>query len=157
MQSPCGPGAYTLPEKETRKRTKQFNSKNTASSSKQYDLLEYQVFFSKNQPKKKTKIGGGKLEKLGTTYRCFWYTYHIQGRFGQPRTNWRRGRLQKAATTRDRCIVHMCASSVLSRRATSPAPAQLNLIQMGIVKMGPRKSKSRISEIFRPGRYSNIK
>ena len=59
MQSPCGPGAYTLPEKETRKRTKQFNSKNTASSSKQYDLLEYQVFFSKNQPTKKTKIGGG--------------------------------------------------------------------------------------------------
>ena len=52
------------------------------------------------------------------------YVSH-QGRFGQPRTNWRRrGRLQKAATTRDRCVVHMCAFSVLSRRATSPAPAQ---------------------------------
>ena len=51
------------------------------------------------------------------------YVSH-KGRFGQPRTNWRRGRPQKAATTRDRCVVHMCASSVLSRRATSPAPAQ---------------------------------
>ena len=76
-------------------------------------------FFFKNRPKKKKK-GGKELEKLLPLYLV--YVSH-QGRFGQPRTNWRRGRLQNAATTRDRCVVHMCASSVLSR-ATSPAPAQ---------------------------------
>ena len=78
-------------------------------------------FFKEPAGKKKQKIGG---KNWRSYYRCTSYTYHIQGRFGQPPTNWRQGRLQKAATTRDRCVVHMCASSVLSRRATSPAPAQ---------------------------------
>ena len=68
------------------------------------------------------------------------YVSH-QGRFGQPRTIWRRGRLQKAATTRDRCIVHMCASSVLTRRATSPTPAQQKLpLFFNPIQMGPRKT-----------------
>ena len=74
------------------------------------------------------------------------YVSH-QGRFEQPRTNWRRGRLQKATTARDRCVVHMCASSVLSRRATSPAPAQRKKLPLFLnlpIQMGPRKSKSRI-------------
>ena len=48
------------------------------------------------------------------------FSHHIH----KTRTNWRRGRLQKSATTKDRCVVHMCTSSVLSRRAASPAPAQ---------------------------------
>ena len=72
---------------------------------------------------KKTKNRGGNWRSYYDIPLCLVYVSH-QGRFGQPRTNWRRGRLQKAATTRDRCVVHMCASSVLSRRATSPAPAQ---------------------------------
>ena len=81
-------------------------------------------FFLKNQPTKKTKNRGKKLEKKLLPRPLYLVYLSHQGRFGQPRTNWRRGRLQKAATTRDRCVVHMCASSVLSRRATSPAPAQ---------------------------------
>ena len=144
-----------LPEKETRKRTR-INSKNTASSRKHYYLLAYLLFFLRTS-RQKQKNRGKELEKLLPLYLV--YVSH-QGRFGQPRTNWRRGRLQKAATTRDRCVVHMCASSVLSRRATSPAPVQrenccyfLNLIQMG-----PRQNKSRISEIPRPRWYrTNIK
>ena len=63
------------------------------------------IFFVKNQPTKKTKNTGGKLEKQLPLYLA--YVSH-QGRFGQPRTNWRRGRLQKAATTRDRCVVDVC-------------------------------------------------
>ena len=78
-------------------------------------------FFEEPADKKKQKIGRKNWKNY---YRCTRYTYHIQGRFGQPRPNWRRGRLQKAATTRDKCVVHLCASSVLSRRATSTAPAQ---------------------------------
>ena len=50
-----------------------------------------------------------KLEKPLPLYLV--YVSH-QGRIGQPRTNWRRGLLQKAATTRDICVVHMCASLV---------------------------------------------
>ena len=81
-------------------------------------------FVKEPADKKKTKKNrGGKLEKLTTVVPGIRIN-HIKDAFGQPRTNWRRGRLQKAATTRDRCVVHMCASSVLSRRATSPAPAQ---------------------------------
>ena len=71
--------------------------------------------------RQKKKNRGKKLEKLLPL--CLVYVWH-QRRFGQPRTIWRRGWLQKAATTRDRCAVHMCASSVFSRRATSPAHAQ---------------------------------
>ena len=79
-------------------------------------------FFLRISQQKKQKIGG----KNWRNYFVPLYLVYVshQGRFGQPRTNWRRGRLQKATTTRDRCVVHMCASSVLSRRATSPAPAQ---------------------------------
>ena len=112
-----------MAEKETRKRTKNltFNSKNTASGSKQYYFPEYLVFFLKKQPTKKTKNRGEKLEKLLPLYLV--YVSH-QGCNGQPRTNWRRGLLQKAVTTRDRCVVRMCASPVLSRRATSPEPVQ---------------------------------
>ena len=80
-------------------------------------------FFWQNQPTKKDKKIGGKTGETTTTYLYLVCVSH-QGPFGQPRTYVRRGRLQKAATTRVRCVVHMCASSVLSRRATSPAPAQ---------------------------------
>ena len=47
--------------REKREKERAFTSKNTASSSKQYYLL---VFFLKKQPTKKTKIRGGKREKL---------------------------------------------------------------------------------------------
>ena len=118
------PLAHTLWQRKKREKERKFNinSKNTASSCKQYYyILEYLVFFLEEpSDHKKQKIGGGKLEKLLPLYLV--YVSH-QGRFGQPRTIWRRGRLQKAATTRDRGVVHMCASSVMSRRATSPAPA----------------------------------
>ena len=118
IQSPCGPGAHTLFGIEgNAKKNEKCNSKNTASSSKLFFFFKEPA----HQNKKNKKKQGEKLEKLLPLYLV--YVSH-QGRFGQPRTNWRRGRLQKAATTRDRCIVHMCASSVLSRRATSPAPAQ---------------------------------
>ena len=102
-------------------------SKNTPKSSKQYYLLGYLVFNFKNQP---TKKRGEELEKLlpgiRTPSRTLWTTTNkleAHEQTGGPRTNWRRGRLQTAATTRERCAVHMCASSVFSRRA-SPAHAQ---------------------------------
>ena len=34
-------------------------------------------------------------------------TYHIKDALDNPRTNWRRGLLQEAATTRDICFPHM--------------------------------------------------
>ena len=39
-----------------------------------------------------------------------WHVSH-QGHLRQPRTNWRRGLLQKAAATRDRCVAHMLLRS----------------------------------------------
>ena len=59
--------ALCLAEIETRKRTK-FNRKNTASSSKQYYLLEYLFFFSKEPADKKNSNRGKKLEKLLPLY-----------------------------------------------------------------------------------------
>ena len=112
---------YTSAEKETRRITKNVIVKIPQAAPNNI-ICSSTCFFFMNQPTKKTKNEGEKLEKkLLPLYLV--YVSH-QGRFGQPRTNWRRGRVQKAATTRDRCVVHMCASSVLSRRATSPAPAQ---------------------------------
>ena len=63
-------------------------------------------FFPKNQPTKK-KEKGKKLEKLLPLYPVYVLVSH-QGRFGQPRTNWRRGRLHKAGTTRDRYASFTC-------------------------------------------------
>ena len=110
------------------KKNENLMSRNTSSSSKQYYLLEYLVlglfcFIEQAEKKNKKKTGG---KNWRSYYDVPWYLVYVshQGRFGQPRTNWRRGRLQKPATTRDRCVVHMCASSVLSPRVTSPAPAQ---------------------------------
>ena len=99
--------------------------------------LSTSFFLRTSRQKKKNR--GKKLEKLLPLYLV--YVSH-QGRFGQPRTNWRRGRLQNAATTRDRCVVHMCASSVLSRRPTSPAPAQRKKLPLffNLIQMGPRKT-----------------
>ena len=124
MQSPCGPGAYTLAEKNAKKNKNV--SKNTASSSKQYYLLEYLVFFVKNQPTKKTKNRGKKLEKLllirrtvvpgiRITSRTLWTTTNKleAGPAAKGRDN--EGQMRRS---------HVCTSSVLSRRATSPAPAQ---------------------------------
>ena len=68
--------------------------------------------------------------------------------------------MQKVPTTRDRCVVHMCASSVLSRRRDVPGtcPTQKLALFINLIQMGPRINKPRISEIPRPGRYrTNIK
>ena len=115
------------------------------------------LYFFLRTIRQKKKNRGKKLEKLLPLYLV--YVSH-QGRIGQPRTSWRRGLLQKAATTRDRCVLHTCASSVLSRRATSPAPAQRKKLPLFfiLIQMGQRKNKYRISEIPRPGKYrTNIK
>ena len=61
---------------------------------------------------------GGKLEKLLPLYLVY---VSRHGRFEQRQQNWRRGRLQiKGQRGKDASFT--CA--VLSRRATSPAPAQ---------------------------------
>ena len=119
MQSPCGQGAYTLAEKE------RLIVKIQQAAAHNIVCLSTWVFFKRTSRQKKNKKEGWKTGEA-TTYDVPLYLVYLshEGRFGQPRTNWRRGRLQKAAKTKDRCVVHMCASSVLSRRATSPAPAQ---------------------------------
>ena len=114
---------HCLAEKETQKRTK-FNGKNTASSSQQYYFLGYLVFFFKEPAdKKKTKIG----EKTGEAATV------VPGIRVASRTLWTTtNKLEAgpAANKRprqrgtDASFTCMCASSVLSRRATSPAPAQ---------------------------------
>ena len=138
--------------REKREKGRKFSSKMQQAAANNIICSSTWPFFLKNQPTKEQKIGGKKLEKLvpsclvyvshtylvyvSHTYLVYVshaYLLHVshtflvhvshRGRFGQPRTIWRRGRLQKAARTRDRCVVHMCAF-VLSRRATSPAPAQ---------------------------------
>ena len=80
------------------------------------------AFGWKNQPKN----GGKNVQRgsrAGTSIQVPG-TYHMKDTFdNQPRTNLRRGLLQTAVTTRDRCIAHMLLRS-LSRRATSAAPAQ---------------------------------
>ena len=112
---------HTLWLRKKREKERKINTKKCSKQQQTILFARVPVFFFFNQPTKETKIGG---KNWRSCYRCTWYTYDIQGRFGQPRTFWRRDRLQKAATTRDQCVVHMCASSVLSRRATSTAPAQ---------------------------------
>ena len=79
------------------------------------------VFFFEEPADKKHKIGGGNWRSY--YHRCTWYTCHSKEALGNHEQTGG-GRLQKAATTRDRCVVHMYASTLLSRRATSPAPAQ---------------------------------
>ena len=122
IQLPCCPGAYTLFGREGN--AKENEKLNTASSSEQNYFLEYLGFFFKEPVDKKKQKIGGKIGEATTTYRCTWYTYHIKDALDNHEQTGGGAGCKKPRTTRDRCVVHICASSVLSQRATSPAPAQ---------------------------------
>ena len=65
------------------------------------------VFVWNNQPKRGEKTYGVVQEQVRVPG-----TYHMKDTFNnQPRTNLRRGLLQKAVTTRDRCVAHMLLRS----------------------------------------------
>ena len=146
---------HTLRQRKKREKERKINSKNTASSSKQYYLLELLIISLKEPPDEKTKNRGKNWRRCCLPLYLVYVSH--QGRFGQPRTNWRRGRLQKAATTRDRCVFHMCASSVLSRRATSPAPARRkNCRYFSTWSSWDHENTNLVSEIPRPERYGAI-
>ena len=134
-------------------REKERNIKNTAvaSSSKQYDFLEYlECVLEEPADKENKKIGGtaAATYMVRTTSRTLWTT-HKQTEGGacckrprQPGTD--------ASLT---CFFGLVATCDV--RGTCPTlklPLVLNLIQMG-----PRKNKYRISEIPRPGRSTTIK
>ena len=76
------PLAHTLWQRKKREKERKFNinSKNTASSCKQYYyILEYLVFFLEEPSHhKKQKRGGGNWRSCTTYYRCTWYAYHIK-------------------------------------------------------------------------------
>ena len=75
----------------------------------------------------------------------------------QPRTNLRRGLLQKAMTTRDRCVAHFFGFvATCDVRGTCP----MQKFPLRIVQSHPdgtTKNKCRISETPRPGRYARTK
>ena len=114
------------------------------------------AFGWKNQPKN----GGKNVQRgsrAGTSIQVPG-TYHMKDTFdNQPRTNLRRGLLQKAVTTRDRCVAHMLLRSCRDVRRPRHLP---NAKITAIVQSHPdgtTKNKSRISETLRPGRYTRTK
>ena len=85
-------------------------------------------------------------------------TYHMKDTFdNQPRTNLRRGLLQKAVTTRDRCVAHMLLRSCCDVRRPRHLPNAKITAILQPRPDGTTKKKSRISETLRPGRYNKIK
>ena len=65
----------TLWQRKKREKERNFNSKNTTRSSKQYYLPEYLIFLFKEPADKENKNRGGNWRSY---YRCTWYTYHIK-------------------------------------------------------------------------------
>ena len=83
-------------------------------------------------------------------------TYHMKDTFdNQPRTNLRRGLLQTAVTTRDRCVAHMPLRTCRRVRRPRHLPKITAVVQSHPDET--TKNKYRISEIPRPGRYTKIK
>ena len=100
------------------------------------------IFFKWTSRHKKQKIGGGNWRSY---YDVPLYLVHVShhGRFGQPRTNWRRGRLQKAATTTDRYVVHMYVcffGLVATCDFPGICPTQKLPLFVNLIQMGPRKT-----------------
>ena len=62
----------------------------------------------------------------------------------QPRTNLRRGLLQKAVTTRDRCVAHMLLRSFRDVRRPRHLPNALNYRYRSISSRWDHENKSRI-------------
>ena len=98
------------------------------------------AFGWKNQPKN----GGKNVQRgsrAGTSIQVPG-TYHMKDTFdNQPRTNLRRGLLQKAVTTRDRCVAHMLLRSCRDVRRPRHLPnAKNTAILFDLIQMGPRKT-----------------
>ena len=151
MQLPCGPGAYTLAEKETRKRTIFVYIKNTASSSNIICSSTWH-FFLRTSRQKKTKNRGKKTGEAATvvpgirvTSRTLWTTTNKleAGPAAKGRDN--EGQMRRSHV----CFFALVATcDVPGTCPTQKLPLFLNLIQMG-----PRQNQSRISEVPRPGKY----
>ena len=107
----------------------------------------------KNQPTKKTQIGGGKWRR--SYYRCTWYTYHIKDALDDhEQTGGGAGCERPRQRGTDASFT--CASSVLWGRAASPAPAQPKNCRFFSTSSRwdhVKTNKSRISEIPRTGNF----
>ena len=111
-QSPCGPGAYTLAEKETRKKTKKQIVKIQQAAA--HDIICSSTWYFLHRTRRQKKQNRGKKNGEATTVVP---DVHITSRtLWTTRPNCRWARLQKAATTRDRCVIHMCASAPAQRK-----------------------------------------
>ena len=146
IQPPCGPGVHFSGERNVSN-----NEIVKIQQQQQAAANNPRVFVWKNQPKKmekRTSWSRIRYENPGA-----WYVSH-EGNLRQPTTN----KLQAGPAAKGRDNEgHMCrshASSVLSRRATSAAPAQRKNYRSS---RWDHENKSRISETPRPGRYTKIK
>ena len=110
-------------------------------------VFNYFARLCRTGQKKNKKLGGGKAARS----RC---EYQIPGvhRLKEPRTNWRRGLLQKPATTRDRCVVRML---IWSCRDVQRPRDLLNAKTAALLQSHSdwtTKKKKSTSETPRPGR-----
>ena len=97
------------------------------------------VFVWKNQPKKKGKTYSVVQLGAGTSVQVPG-TFHMKDTFdNQPRTNLRRGLLQKAVTTTDRCVAHFFGL-VETCDVRGTCPTQQLLLLFNLIQMGPRKT-----------------
>ena len=151
MQPPCGPCAYTFAGERNVKN----NEIVKIQRQQQAAANSPRVFVWKNLPKKGKKRtayspGAGTSIQLPGIY--------MKDTFdNQPWTNLRRGLLQKAVTTRDRCVAHMLFRSCRDVRRPRHL---LNAKNTAIVQSHPdgtTKIKSRISETPKPGWYTRTK
>ena len=133
---------------------KERNSTNTAAaaSSNKHYFLEYLVCFLQEPADKKYEKEDGNTAAatypVRITSRTLWTTHEQTGGGGCCK-----GPPQRGIYASLTCFFGLVAT--FDVRGTCPKlklPLVLNLIQMG-----PRKNKSRTSEIPRAGRYTNIK
>ena len=135
------------------------SSKNTAaaSSSKQSSSSICLEEPAKKRGKKNVQRGPGAGMSIQVPG-----TYHMKDNFdNQPRTNLRRGLLQKAVTTRDRCVAHMLLRSCRDVRRPRHFFAQRKTYRYCPISSRwnheNQISYYPISETPRPGRYTKIK
>ena len=149
IQSPCGPGAYTLAEQESEKERK-LHSKNTASSSKQYYFLEYLVSSFKepadNNNKKGEKNGEATtvvVPGIRIASRTHWTTTNqlVAGPAAKGPDN--EGQMRRS---------HVCFFGLVATcDFPGTCPTQKLPLFFNLIQMGPRKNKYRISGIPRRG------
>ena len=144
---------HTLWQRKKRVKERKFKTKNTASSSKHYLLVDLVFLLTESADQKRQKNRGENWRNyydvlvpgMRITSRTLWTTTNIRkaGPAAKGRDN--EGQMRRS---------HVCFFGLVATcDVPGTCPTQKLPLFLSLIQMRPRKNKSRMSEILRPGRY----